>query len=128
MSSFLSPLARSPKDYWRLRNTRTGGVVADRLEGAFDSKTRKRGLLGRTGLESDTALILAPCNAVHMFFMRFAIDVAFVSRKGDVVKVVKNLRPWRLAVAWRAHAAVELAAGALDATGTTRGDRLALER
>jgi ethanolamine transporter EutH len=33
--------------------------------------------LGRDGLPDGTALVIAPSNAVHTFFMRFAIDVIF---------------------------------------------------
>lgn len=69
------------------------------------------GLLGRRGLAADEALFLSPCNNVHTFFMRFAIDVVFVDQHGVVLSVVPALGPWRIAAAWRAHACLELAAG-----------------
>ena len=68
-----------------LRNDRTGQVVAATLEPAFDSASRKRGLLGRDGLPSGYALIIAPSNMVHTFFMRFNIDILIASRDGKVV-------------------------------------------
>ena len=65
MPSFLDPLLRPDAAPHVLENTRTGGIVADRLLTAFDSESRRRGLLGRDGLPSGTALIIAPSNAVH---------------------------------------------------------------
>ena len=101
-------------------------MVASCIEAAFDRTTRNRGLLGRDRLEPGTALILAPCNAIHTWFMRFPIDVAFVRRDGRIVKAVANLRAWRLAASFRAFAVVELPAGVLAATDTGAGDELRL--
>ena len=113
-----------PPAPFTLVNRTTGRTVARDIETAFDSSSRRRGLLGRDGLAEGAALIIAPCNAIHMFFMRFAIDVAFVDRDGRVVSMRRALRPWRLAVAFRAFATIELPVGALDASGTRAGDEL----
>ena len=48
--------------------------------------------------------------------MRFAIDVALVSKEGCVLKVCPDVQPWRIAGAWGAFAVIELAAGALEQT------------
>lgn len=109
-----------------LVNRRTGRPVARSIETAFDSVSRRRGLLGREGLPEGAGLIIAPCNGIHMFFMRFAIDVVFVSREGRVVSVRRALKPWRIAMSARAFATIELPVGALDASGTQAGDELDL--
>jgi uncharacterized protein len=127
MASFLAPLIDALPGRYLLRNQRTRLPVATELEPAFDSRRRRRGLLGRTELDRGAAMILAPCASVHTFFMRFPIDVVFVCRSGCVLKVCTHLRPWRIAVAWRAFAAIELAAGAVTDSGTQRGDVLQLE-
>jgi hypothetical protein len=80
MPSFLSPLIKSPDASFVLRSERTGALVATRLEPAFERQTRNKGLLGRTGLSDGHALVIAPCNGVHTFFMKFTIDVFFLSR------------------------------------------------
>ncbi|HET9832290.1 MAG TPA: DUF192 domain-containing protein, partial [Vicinamibacterales bacterium] len=72
------------------------------------------------------AMILAPCSAVHTFFMRFSIDVAFVARDGRVIKVRTTVAPWRIAAAFGAFAVIELAAGSLGRSNTLRGDVLSL--
>jgi len=58
--------------------------------------------------------------------MRFAIDVVFVDRDWRVVGVRHGVRPWRVAAARRAVAALELPDGAA-AAGIEEGDMLALE-
>jgi uncharacterized membrane protein (UPF0127 family) len=90
---------------------------------AGDSASRRKGLLGRTSID-DEALVLAPCSAVHTWFMRFPIDVLFVDRGGVVRKCVANVRPWRIAGAWRAFAAIELPAGTIARAGVARGSRI----
>jgi uncharacterized membrane protein (UPF0127 family) len=73
-------------------------------------------------------MILAPCSGIHTFFMRFPIDVVFVTRDGHVVKVRRAMRAWRASVAWRAFAVVELPVGSIDRTATQIGDLLELAR
>lgn len=124
--NFLAPLGRSPSAAWHLRNTRTGDILADRVSGAFDSTARRQGLLGRVSWDQGHALVIAPCNAIHTFFMKFPIDVVFVRRDGTVVKAQGPVPPWRLAGALRAYAVIELPGGALTRCETRRGDVLEL--
>lgn len=124
--AFLGPLLRKPDASLVLLNTRTGIVLAHSLGAAFDSKTRRTGLLGRDGLEEGHALIIAPTNAVHTFFMRFAIDVVFVRKDGLVVRTHHAVKPWRVAGALRGHAAIELPAGTLANSDTVKGDQLVI--
>lgn len=67
-------------------------------------------------------MVIAPCSAVHTFFMRFAIDVLFVARDGRALKIYVALPPWRLAFGFGAFAVIELAAGALELSDTRVGD------
>jgi uncharacterized protein len=126
MKSFLDPLLRKDASNLALTNTRDRQIVARTLIPAFDSASRRRGLLKHDTLPDDTALVIAPTNAIHTFFMRFAIDVAFVSRDGRIVKIRTALPPWRIAAAWRAFAVVELSSGALERAGVQRGDVLSV--
>ena len=105
-----------------LVNRRTGKAIVSAVEVASTRASRRRGLLGRDALDGDAALILTPCCAVHTAFMRFAIDVVFVSRDGEVLRIVRDLPPWRAACSPRAHAVVELAAGTLGARDLAVGD------
>ena len=107
-----------------LWNERSGRPLATHLEGAFDSASRRRGLLGRDGLAEGSALIIAPCQAVHTFRMRFPIDIVFADRQGHVVHVRSHVVARRLAGAWRAFAVIELPAGAAQHADVQTGDRL----
>ena len=73
---------------------------------------RTRGLIGRKGLAPGTGMLITKCNCIHTFFMRFAIDATFLDKSGKVVKVVRNIRPWRLWIwgGWRAASVLETAA------------------
>jgi uncharacterized protein len=126
MAHFLSPLLRSPERAHGLRHARTGEALATRLEVAFDSKARRKGLLGRDSMSGGTALVIAPCSSVHTFFMRFSIDVVFVARDGRVVKVRRRVEPWRIAAALSAFAVIELPAGTLDKSDIAPGDALSV--
>src|SRR5262245_56751020 len=116
--SFLGPIVGEAAHQFHLRNERTGAIVAVRLITAFDSASRRTGLLHHQALSPGTAMIIAPTSAIHTFFMRFPIDVAFVARDGRVLKSRAAMRPWRMSAAFGAHAAVELPAGALAASNT----------
>lgn len=76
---------------------------------------RMRGLLGRHPPGPRSGILLTPCWAVHTFGMRYAIDVAFVSRDGRVVGVRRALAPCRVALCLGAVAVVEVRAGVIDA-------------
>ena len=93
------------------------------------------GLMGRQALAPGEGLWLQGENNIHMLFMRFSIDCAFLGPQDHdgaraVVAVRRRLPPWR-GVVWYVPGAtgvVELPAGALDRSLTQVGDRLMLER
>jgi uncharacterized protein len=119
-------MLRAPHGRFLLRNERTGEPLATHIEGAFDSASRRRGLLGRLDFPDGACLIIAPCSSVHTFFMRIAIDVVFASRDGRVIKTYQAVPAWRIAFAIGAFATIELPAGTLARVQTTRDDRLTL--
>jgi len=123
---FLRPLFDHNRDSVELTNERTGKPVATVLETAFDSATRNRGLLGRDSLASGHALIIAPTNMVHTFFMRFPIDILIVAKDGSVLKARRNVPSRRVVGALRGFAVIEMAAFELDRSETVVGDRLAV--
>jgi len=112
----------------RAVNVTRDRVLADRMGWAGTSGTRRKGLLGRETFEPGEGISLAPCQWVHMFGMKFPIDVAFLARDGKVLHVHHALKPGTISkLIWRADGALELPAGTLAGSGTVIGDRVELE-
>jgi uncharacterized protein len=112
----------------RTRNT----VLCSRIERAEGVREQSRGLLGRDRLEPGCGMLfevgrLNPFMWMHMFFMRFPIDIVFMNRGGRVIEINHELKPWRVSsVVFGARSAIEVAAGAAASSGTERGDQIEL--
>lgn len=88
--------------------------------------TRFRGLMlySKDFLPLGTGLLIAPCNSIHMMFMRFPIDVVYIDKDYQVLKQVKDVRPWLgLSACWNknAWATLELPVGSIEAYGIQSG-------
>ena len=91
--------------------------------------TRFAGLMFKKKLLPATGLLLAPCNSVHMCFMRFAIDVVYLDQDYSIIKVVKDLRPWiGLSMCNKAWAVLEMVAGEAERCGCEVGKKLIKEK
>ncbi len=101
-----------------------GSVACERCTVAYRMWPRMRGLLGKRGLESGEGLLIRPAPSIHTFFMRFPIDVVFLSRQGEVLKVAERVPPWRARSCRHSYAVLELAAGEAGRRGIAVGDRL----
>jgi uncharacterized protein len=108
-------------------HTADGTILCERCEIPESSLGRMRGLLGRRELVPGGGMLIDSAPSVMTFFMRFPIDVVFLDRDRKVVGVRHGLRPWRVAGARRAVAALELPAGAAGAAGVEEGDVLVIE-
>ena len=126
MPSFLQPLLADAGPVTLGVRGRVGEPVATVVEGAFDSETRKRGLLGRSSLATGHALVIAPCSAVHTFGMQFPIDVIFAAQDGRIVKIRRAMQAGRMTASLGAFAVIEMAAGETDRHGISAGDFLEL--
>ncbi|MBR1921080.1 MAG: DUF192 domain-containing protein [Kiritimatiellae bacterium] len=88
-------------------------MLGFRAKVARTFRERARGLIGRKSLAPDEGLLIERCNAVHTFFMSLTIDAYFLDAQDRVVKVVREIRPWRPFVwgGWRARKVLEVASG-----------------
>jgi uncharacterized protein len=103
-----------------------GRVVCERCVVADTALKRMKGLLGRAGLDEGEGLLIKPAGSIHMFFMRFPIDAVFLDRELRVVKVVPDLKPWRIAGARGAKQVLEIGPGEAARRGIGPGQRLTL--
>ena len=111
----------------RVRNLTRGTVIAEAADVANTSEKRRTGLLKHTGLGAGEGLWIKPCESVHSFFMKFAIDLIYLDKKKVVRKVRRNLIPWRASACITAHSVIELPVGVIDASRTAEGDQLETE-
>lgn len=112
----------------RVRNLTRGQILGESIEIADTSRKRRTGLLEHSALDPGQGLWIVPCEAVHTFGMKFSIDVLFLNRKRKVLKIRERMGRRRIALCLLAHSVLELPAGTVEATGTRKGDDLALER
>jgi uncharacterized membrane protein (UPF0127 family) len=112
----------------RVTNQSRGRVLADRAEIADTSAKSRTGLLKHTKLDPGEGLWIAPCEGVHTFGMKFAIDVLFLNKKKKILKIRPNMVRRRMALSLLAHSVLELPAGTIEATGTAKGDQLEFEK
>ncbi len=101
--------------------------LASNLVTARNLFSRIKGLLGKSALQPGEALLIKPCNGIHTFGMRFAIDAVFLDRKNRVVALTENLRPNHMtSLHFRAASVIELPAGTVEATATAVGHEVGI--
>ena len=125
LRGFLAP-GEKPEPEVRLKalNRTRGTILATNLEVAGSGERRRKGLLGRDGLEPGTGLWIIPCESVHTFFMRFPIDLVYLDKEDRIRKVRGAVGAWRLSACLSAHSVLELPAGTIRRSETQRGDQL----
>jgi len=99
----------------------TEAVVADSYLG------RLVGLLGKTKrwAHLGAGLWIIPSQGVHTIGMLFPIDVIFLSKEKEVIRVEEHLRPFRVSrVSLKSLSVLELPAYTIYRTGTKVGDQL----
>jgi uncharacterized membrane protein (UPF0127 family) len=105
-----------------------GVCLATRVQIAGTFRSRLIGLLSRSALASDEALLLSPGGSIHTFGMRFPIDALFLARDFRVLAVARSVKPWRFRLAPpKTHFVLEVAAGRSEAVGAQVGMQLVVQ-
>jgi uncharacterized membrane protein (UPF0127 family) len=104
-------------------------VYAQNVLKAKSLFARMKGLLGRTSLGPDTAMVIDPCSSIHTLGMRFPIDVVFLDANNLITAIVPYVKPGRLWVAggWKARRVMESEAGLLPLASLHVGDTLTID-
>lgn len=112
----------------RLERLSDHALVVSELRVADGFFTRAKGLLGSRELPEGHGLLIKPCNSVHMLGMSYAIDVVFLSKDMEIVRVIPELKPWRLSpVVKNAYQVLELPVGTISRLGLVPGNRLVVK-
>jgi len=88
---------------------------------------RLRGLLGRK-LKENEGMLIEPCNSVHTLWMKYDLDVIYINKNNQIVKIIKKLKPWKLSVCGTAYKTLELPVGTADYIGLKVGDFLEFKK
>jgi uncharacterized protein len=112
----------------KVRNETRQTVLAEAADVANTSAKRRTGLLKHERLEPGEGLLIAPCSAIHTFFMKFPIDLVYIDKKRKVRGVRHAVPAWRMSACFTAHSVIELPAGTVKRTGTVAGDQLAIDK
>ena len=109
-------------------NTTTNRPLAGRVAVAATRAARAVGLLRHRELSRGEGLWIVPSRGVHTCGMRFAIDIIALDRRGRVVDLVENLKPWRMRLPRAGCIGVlELPVGSIAESGTKLGDSVRFE-
>lgn len=110
-----------------LINKSKNKIIGDRIEIAETYCTRLKGLLGKKHLDIGEGLIIRPCNNIHMLFMNISLDIVFMSRSGEVVYLIKGIKPWRISpIVRNAYEVLELPVGIIEVAEIEIGDLITL--
>ncbi len=89
-----------------------GGLV---VVEAATRRARTLGLARLRRLDPDHALQIPKCSAIHMFGMRFPLDLIWLRKDGTVVRVDRHVPRWQIRVCTKAKSVIETVAGRADA-------------
>jgi len=102
-----------------------GTIIGDRIQIADTSLSRMVGLLGKRGVGAGGGLWIKPSSGVHTFFMRFPIDVIGLDKNMRVIRLWRNLVPFRItSVSLQLGSVIELSSGRIAECGVQLGDVL----
>lgn len=75
-----------------------GNVIATKIEYATTFWKRYKGLMHRKkeSFPIENAMVFNECGSIHMFFMHFPLDVIYLDKQFNVVKIVRNIKPWKV--------------------------------
>lgn len=108
--------------------TEGGQLIVDKLDKATNFFKRFMGLMGREQLTNDAGLLIVPCNSVHSCFMKFPIDVVFLTKENRIVYIYENMKPWRVSkIIKEAYMVLELPKGRVTEVGLKVGEQIKFE-
>ena len=96
------------------------------IEIADNVVSRGLGLIGRGGWKRN-GMLLKETTAIHTVFVRFPIDVVFLDKDFNILRVVENLEPFRFSpIVWKAKHVLELPTGTIKNKYLRVGNKIKL--
>lgn len=89
--------------------------------------SRFMGLMGKTPMQIEGmgALLIKPCSQIHMFFMKTPIDVVYLNKANEIVKIDREV-PTGICCkkVKEAHCVIEFPSGSAEKINVKIGDKL----
>jgi len=112
-----------------IKNTKNNFILGNKIYLANNSITRLSGLMGKESFGEIDGMLIKPCNSIHTFFMKFPIDVIFISKDNKIIRVVENLKEWKISpIVFKAHSTLELPIKTIEKTNSEVGDILEISK
>jgi uncharacterized membrane protein (UPF0127 family) len=83
---------------------------------------RASGLIFRKQLLTNEVFHIKPCNSVHTFGMKYAIDIVYLDKTGVILKIIKNMQRRRINWCFKAHSVLEFNSNTSDLLAMQIGD------
>lgn len=76
-------------------------------------------------MDPDEGAWISPCDSIHTFFMMMSIDVVFLDESLVIVKLIRNMTPFRICLPVKHAASVlEGPVGMIQRSGLKKGAKL----
>ncbi len=98
----------------RVYKAKSEEVIFSEVLMPTDFFSRAKGLLGRPEMTELEGLLFLKCNSIHMLGMRFPIDLIFLDSLGEIIRCVRSLKPWRLAMSSDSNITLEVKQGSIN--------------
>ncbi len=97
----------------RIIHKQSGKALAENVQVAESFFERLKGLMFIREMKGHDGLFIKNTNSVHNCFVRFPLDLVFVNNDMQVIKIIRNFKPWRFTrIYFKARHVLELPAGA----------------
>jgi uncharacterized membrane protein (UPF0127 family) len=108
----------------KIKHSKSGKLIGSEIKEAKSFMDRTVGLMFKNSMNGYDGLLLSPCPSIHTFFMRFKIDVIFMDKSYSIVKIIRDIKPWRMSrMYFKAYYCLELPSGRLSLE-INEGDQL----
>ncbi|MCL4378768.1 MAG: DUF192 domain-containing protein [Actinobacteria bacterium] len=103
-------------------------IISDKIKAADNFFTRLFGLIFKRKLKNSEGLLIEECKSIHTFGMRYCIDVIFLDKFDEIIKVFHSFKPFRFTpLIKNASRVLELKSGFINYVSLKTGDRLYIE-
>lgn len=102
-------------------------IVLKKIARADNLFTKSLGVIGWKDFGEKNGLLLTGTNSIHTYFVRFPLDLVFLDKNMKVIKLVKNLKPFRISpIVWSAKHVLEMPTNSIKKFSINVGDEINL--